>query len=262
MKHCRLNFFFLLLFSLLTACTSKAGTSLKEADNLLFHNEYRAAIRLFLQIVDRYPSSPQAETALLRTGETFFLNIGEPEKAVEYFTKLTNNFPKGEKAKEAREYIALIYEETLNDYDKAVVQYQKLIEKGGLKSKDFYQFAIAQSFYKKGDYRQAIIEYEAVKKQYPRSRLITRTEYEIGNCFFVMGDCKTASKHYNNLIKKHPKNEWRSDILLTLGTCLEEKEDYAGALNIYKELEKSYPNKELIKKKVEMVIERVKDKNR
>lgn len=247
---------------LLLACTSKANTLLQEAENLLFNNRYHGAVRLFLQIVDRYPSSPQAEAALLLTGETFFLNLSEPERAIEYFAKLTSEFPEGEKAKIADEYIASIYENTLRDYDQAVIQYQRIIESGGLKQPDTYQFAIARCFYKKGDYKQAIIEYYALKERYPESELIADTDYQIGNCYFVMNDCEKANKWYSKVLKTYPETEWRYDILLSIGVCMEEKEDYGQALHIFRELMDSSPNKKLMQKKIDAVLERMKNKNR
>ncbi len=248
---------------LLVSCTSNGDMLLKEAENQLLNSNYREAVSLFLQVADRYPNSPYAEKALLRSGETFFLNLSEPEKAIKYFSKVISVYPSGKEARVASEYIASIYENTLKEYDNAVIQYQRLIDSADDPGKsDNYQFAIGRSYYRKGDYSQAIIEYKTLKNRYPDSELIAEADYQIANCYFVLSDCQRASKAYRKLLKKYPDNEWRHDILLSMGVCMEEKEHYSDALVIYRDLADEFPNKALIQAKINAIEERLEEKNR
>ncbi|GMT43118.1 MAG: hypothetical protein IEMM0002_1529 [bacterium] len=249
------------LVILWTACSSRPATLLQEAENLWFKNHYREAVRVFLQVADRYPDTQFAETALLKIGEIFMLNLSEPDKAVEYFTRVTIEFPDSGGTFIARNFMASIYEKSLRDYDHAIIQYQKLKDSKDTR-RDEYQFAIGRCYYSKGDFRQAIIEYRTLLTSHPNSKLIPEAQYEIGNSYFVMNNCEEAKKQYRKTLEEYPDIEWRSDILLSLGICLEEKEEYGQALQLYKGLLDKYHNKALIKKKVDSVLARMKDKNR
>ncbi|MEE8484405.1 MAG: tetratricopeptide repeat protein [Nitrospinota bacterium] len=261
-RFAKLLFAAIFIVTAATSCPSKAPALLQEAENKWLENDYREAVRLFLQIVDRFPGSPEAETALLRTAETFMLNLGEFRKAVEYFTLITLEYPKGKNVHTAMESMATIFEKSLKDYDQAVIQYQKLIDHGPPGKKDSYQMSIARCFYLKGDYPQAIVEYQTLVEQYPRSRLVQEAEYNVGNAYFVMNKCDLAVKRYRKILENHPDTSFRFDILLSIGVCMEEKEDYANALQIYEEILDKYKNRELIQRKIDFVLSRMKAKNR
>lgn len=245
-----------------TACTSKASTLLLEAENLWFKSHYREAVRIFLHVVDRYPESKEAETALLRTGETFMLNLSDPQKAIEYFTRITNEYPNGEKALIARESIAGIFEKTLKDYERAVIQYQKLIDDKNSREPDKHQLSIGRCYYGKGDYQQAIVEFNTLIERYPGSKLVQEAKYQIGNSYFVMNDCKSSNRQYRKVLEDHPDIKSRYEILLSIGVCMEESEEYGQALKIYREILDKYKNKRLIEKKIDAVLARMRSKNR
>lgn len=250
------------LLVLALGCASRPVALMHEAENLWFKNRYREAIRVFLQVVDRYPESRNAETSLFRIGEILLLNLSEPEKAIEYFTRLTLEYPKSEGAIAARKTMALIYEKTLRDYDRAIIQYQKLIDDRNVASNDEYQFAIGRCYYKKGNFNQAIIEYRSLIRRYPASALVPEAYYEIGNCYFVMNDCEKAVKQYGEILQEYPNTKRHGDILLSMGVCLEEKEEYGKALKLYGDLLDEYSNRALIQKKMDDVMARMKNKNR
>ncbi len=258
----KLSSLLLAVFILAAGCSSRASTLLQEAESLWFQNHYKESVRVFLQVVDRYPESKEAPIALLRVGETFMLNLSDPEKALEYFTRVTTDYPEEKTAVTAREAMANIYETSLKDYERAVIQYQKLIESGNPADRDRYQFAIARCYYGKGTFQQAIIEYNTFLERYPGSKLVPEAEYQIGNSYFVMNRCDEAVKQYDRVLEEYPDTNRRSDILLSIGVCLEEKEEYGRALQIYREIKDKYRNPRLIQIKIDAVLERMKDKNR
>jgi len=245
-----------------SGCTSRPKTLLQEAENLWFNNQYREAVRVFLQVVDRYPDSEEAETALLRVGETFMLNLSNHEKAIEYFTRLTIDYPNSDKALMALESMADLYEKSLKDYDRAIIQYQKLMDSPRLADKDRFQFAIARCFYHKGSYEQAILEYRTLIDNFPNSDLVSEAWYQIGNCYFVMNNCDKAINQYNKTLENFPGTKRRNDILFSVGVCLEEKEEYGQALQNYREIKDGYGNKALVERKINAVLARMKSKNR
>jgi tol-pal system protein YbgF len=235
---------------------------MQEAENLYLKNQYRESVKVFLQIVDRYPGTKDAEVALLRVGQTFMLNLSNPQNALEYFTRLVTEYPNGERVAQARESMAAIYEKNMRDYDKAIEQYRLLLDMSSVQDPEKYMLAVGRCYYLKEDYKQAIAEFHKIVEKYPNSRFAAEAEYQIGNCFFVASKCEDAIRQYNRVLEKYPDNKYRNDILLSLGVCMEDREDYANALKLYKELEDKYENKALIKRKIDSVMVRIKNKHR
>ncbi|MBI5178433.1 MAG: tetratricopeptide repeat protein [Nitrospinae bacterium] len=253
---------FLVLAVALTAGCFRATNLMHEAESLYLRNQYREAVRVFLQIVDRYPGSPEAETALLRVGQTFMLNLADPQNALEYFGRLVSEYPNGEKAVQAHELMAQIYERTLRDYDHAVEQYRILLDMGAGPDPERYMLGIGRCFYLKEDYKQAIAEFRRLVDTRPSSPYVPEAEYQIANCYFVANKCDDAIKQYNRVLEKYPATKYKNDIFLSLGVCMEDKEDYTTALKYYRDLENTYENKALIKKRIDSVMTRMRDKHR
>lgn len=244
------------------ACMSRTEAMMQEAQTLYLKNQYRESVRIFLRVADRSPGSEMAETALLRAGEIFMLNLHDPQNALEYFDQIINEFPDGEKAILARAHMAHIYENSQRNYDEAVNQYRRILETNRAKDPEKYIMAIGRNYYLKEDYRQAVTEYRRVVDTYPNSKYVPEAEYEIANCFFVANKCEDAVKQYQKVLDKYPDTPRKYDIMLSIGVCLEDKEDYSQALKIYRDIEDKYENKALIKKRIESTLARMQKKHR
>ncbi|MBI3794069.1 MAG: tetratricopeptide repeat protein [Nitrospinae bacterium] len=252
----------LLLLAFTASCQLRPVNLMAEAENLYLKNQYRESVRVFLQIVDRYPGSKDAEVALLRVGQTFQLNLNNPQNALEYFSRLVSEYPNGEKVVQAREAMAGIYDKNLRDYDKALEQYRLLLDVQGVAEPDKYMIAIGRCYYLKEDYKEAMAAFRSVVEKHPNSKYAAEAEYQIGNCLFVSNKCEDAIRQYNAVLTKYPETKYRNDIILSLGVCMEEKEDYDGALKMYKDIEDKYDNKVLIKRRIEALQTRMKNKHR
>lgn len=243
-------------------CMSRADSLMQDAESLYLKNQFRESVKVFLRVVDRYPGSVQAETALLRVGQTFMLNIADPQNALEYFNQLITEYPNGDKALQAREAMGQIYEINLRNYDEAVNQYRKLLETNRVAEPEKYLLAIGRCYYLKEDYKQAVAEFRKVLESYPNSRHVPEAEYQIGNCMFVANKCEDAIRQYQRVLDRYPDIRNKYDIILSIGVCMEDREDYGQALKIYREIEDKYENRALIKKRIESVLTRMQKKHR
>ena len=88
------------------------------------------------------------------------------------------------------------------DYDKAIAEFQKLLDKYPQSDQaDNAQFEIGNSYRLKGDYKAAIEAYEKVD---PKSELADRAKLLIGDCYLALNETKRAREIYRSLIKKYP----------------------------------------------------------
>ncbi|MCD6334497.1 MAG: tetratricopeptide repeat protein [Candidatus Latescibacteria bacterium] len=85
------------------------------------------AEEIFQAFLDRFPEDERAD-------DTFFAlaqvaqNAGDEMKAIGYYEKLLNRYPKSEHNYKAQFMIGFIYSESLSDYKKAKAAYQKVID--------------------------------------------------------------------------------------------------------------------------------------
>lgn len=112
--------------------------------------------------------------------------IKEPAKAYE----AAYNAFKGKKHKEARE----MFETFLKEFPK-----DKLANNA--------QFWIAETYYAEEDYAGAIVEYDALLKNYPDSEKAPGALLKQGYSFIEMGDKKAAKGILEQLIEKYPKSK-------------------------------------------------------
>ena len=69
------------------------------------------------------------------------------------------------------------------------------------------QFWIAEAYYAEEDYAGAIVEYDALLKNYPKSEKAPGALLKQGYSFIEMGDKKAARGILEQLIEKYPKSK-------------------------------------------------------
>ena len=73
---------------------------------------------------------------------------------------------------------------------------------------DNCQYWIAEIFYKKKKYHQAIIEFEKVKDEFPGSDKIDDSIYQLANCYLKLGNKEQAEKYLLSLISEYQDSEY------------------------------------------------------
>lgn len=209
-------------------------------------------------MVREYPKSNYASKALLRLGEIYYLNLDQPEKAIDYLTRATKKKAPFEIRLKARLYIGEIYENSLRDYDLAILQYQKIIDehKGNIKE-DEYLYRVANAYFRKGDYAQAVIEFQSLLNRFPKSDLSLDARYQVANSKFISGAAKDALRHFKQLLKDSPGNKYDYDIRLGIAICYEELAQLKKALANYEDMLKLYPGKLILNRKIDSIKNRL-----
>lgn len=247
------------LFILCFAC------SCQPRDEALFENAQRlwmndlhvdAADKLRL-LVAEYPESKKINEALFRLGEIHYLNMQDPSRALDYFIRTAEregNTPLGLKT---NIYIAEIYEDSVRNYELAILQYQKILNDfRGMIKPDEYRMKIANAYFSKGEYDQAIIDFESVIEEFPSSQAVEEARYQAATCYFVKGHAAKALDIYGKVLEEFPGGKYDYDIRLGIGMCLEELDQPAKALDVYEKMREDYPDKKLVEMKIESVRKR------
>ena len=106
----------------------------------------------------------------------------------------------------------LLYEQAwalqnLEQYDKALPLYHKVIESTNRETAAKAQFMIGEVLFLKKDYQEAIRAFYKVIYGYSYPQWQADATYEAGRCFEMLKNAKQAKEHYLDLIRKFPKSD-------------------------------------------------------
>lgn len=74
-------------------------------------------------------------------------------------------------------------------------------------SKKSSPYDIGESYFKKSDWKAAILEYNKYRDQFPKGKKYADATYKIGVCFQEMGMKSEAKAFYSEIIEKFPKSK-------------------------------------------------------
>lgn len=242
------------------SCSGESDEFLfKKGQDLWSRGKTDESLNQFINLAEKYPSSDLYDDALFKIGELYYLSYNNFPNAIKYFRQVLLAKQSRSKLKfQSQSYIAEIYENSLNDYDQAIIEYQRLSNSfASWISPDIGQYKIAGCYYKKGDYRQAIVEYEILVERFPMSPLVEESIYQMVTSNFILGDCSQAVNKYNIFKKKFPDSRFMPEIKYEIGSCYEEEGKLLKSIKIFRELKDSYSNKKLIEMKIDSIEKRL-----
>lgn len=246
--------------SALAACEdTRLNPLIQKADDEWIKGRNHTAIEFLKSSLEEQPTGPAAEEALFRLGEINYFSFNNNVQALIYFKELHQLNPKSKFSYAAQKYIAEIVEFVLKDYDQAIIEYQKLIDKFSDRGENGeHQYRIASIFFKKQDYAQALIEWEILLENYPDSSWVEKTAYKITNILYTLNRCQESRKRYGWFMKRFPESRFVSEMDFVMASCTEEEGDYEKAYQNFKALEGTYPYPTLLKMKLEGIENRIK----
>ena len=80
-------------------------------------------------------------------------------------------------------------------------------------------FKCGYSRYQDGNYRKAIESFQRLREEYPLSKFAIMAELGIADSYFSKGDYDEAEINYNDFMSLHPTNENLSYVMYQLGMC-------------------------------------------
>ena len=242
----------------LTGCdTNSAGNDYAEAEARLADGDYISALEIYQKVLQDYPDSPQAPSALYRTGYIYYRHMDNPKTAMEKYSELFYLYPKAEALVLAASELAQIHSRD-GEHLKAIEQYQWLLEEGAEDKKAFYQLKIAKEYIPIYDFRQARIEFNELVSVSPSSPLVKDARFQIATTYYIEGSYEEAIASYDKFLKDYPGDELAMDALLGKASSLEDSGKFKEALALLNDLQKLTPAEdELIKIRIDGIKKRI-----
>lgn len=234
---------FLLMAGSLFACSGKSSVkqpspddfnaerSFERANKLIENKEYEEARALLLEIKNRDLTKKYAPLAQLRIADAY-IKEEEPELAVAEYRRFLEIYPDHQHAAYAQYQVAMVY---------------------------FNQIESPERGY--GGAARALVEFEKLKKDYPRNPYKELVEIRIEKCRTVMADYEYLVGEFylkkgayaatidrlEGLLKQFPDYKKEDKVLLSLGIAYKKTGQREKAEMMLKRLLEKYPNSTLTK---------------
>lgn len=196
---------------------------------------YSEGVRVLEQFVAEYPNSTLAADALSNLGLAY-LNLGQRDKALEYYDRVVSLSPQSSQSKGALDGIRDIYM-ARGDAD----GYFNYAERRGVETnlsemaRDSMSYAAAQKLYLDGKTREAAVSLKNYLGNYPKG-------YYRQDALFFLGDCQVREGEEDAAITTlkelaaQGKTQYSERVLDKLSAMCYERERYAEAADAYRQL--------------------------
>jgi TolA-binding protein len=164
---------------------------------------------------------------------------------------------------EIQKRVANIYFDQAKDAEKAIAAYRKLISFNPTSLEmDFFQFRIAESFFRQNNFEQARTEYQQVIEKYPKSQFISKSRFEIGNTYYMEGKYDIAIEAFKQVSRYHPYTEQAVEAEFLLAQCLEQSNKLEESLQVYENIKTKYSNRQIIQFRMDQLKKRIKKESK
>ena len=254
------NFLAVAAFCLLAGCTAqRQGRLLEEADQHAGNGDYKKAAELYQRAITISPETTAAIRALYKLGfvqETYLRDYEASVINYGDFLKLTKD---PVRAYEVQKRIANIFFEHHRDPEKAIVAYRRLMDMNSESLEiDSFQLRIALSQFRKSDFAQARIEFQALVERFPKSQYVPRSKFEIGNCYYMEGRYDLAIEALKQVLRNHAQSDYAVEAQFLIGQSQEHQGQLRAALQSYEAIKGRYPATDVVEVRMQDVSKRLK----
>lgn len=181
---------------------------------------FEVARGLYTELIEKYPQSPLRERNHLLLAYAM-LERGEALSTLQLMQSFVARFPNSKEVPQLRKGMAdaLI---TFRKYDEAIDQYKAMM-RDYPKTSHFYEaeFRLGDVFFSKGDYGQAIQTYEAAIKRYPdQEKVFPNADFNLAEAQFWQRDYKKALNQYITFVRHFPRHPFGGYALTRVGEIM------------------------------------------
>lgn len=239
-----------MLVALLAGCSSSSRELLDQAEASWRKGRYYDAIQANEDLYSRERYGKYAAGALLKIGNIYYLNLRQVKQAIEFYDKLTREFPNSPETLEARRQLAAIYVNEVIDLDQAIAQYDRLLEAKNLADRPDILFRRADAYFKKEDYDRALRELRSLEDSGITGRLADQVSLKIGSIYQIQKKFEEALEPFRKAIDASSP-EYRRRAILEVAETYENLFEFDKAIETVRMLDKTPENEAYVQREVE-----------
>jgi tetratricopeptide (TPR) repeat protein len=240
------------LMCTLTGCLfSSQKRAIQNGEKAVSEGHTKEAVKYFDDAVHGDDTEMALEAAR-RAARIEHFDLKNYAKAIEYYRFLVVASDNDQERRLAQKSIAQIYFENLLYYDKAIIEYEKLLRLDFPKEEKYqFRLNIAKSDHQLGNFDQALAEIEDLSKE----KLNDNDYYDLqvfkANLMMSQKKQADAIQVFADLIKKFPERAQKESLALTMAVSYEEMGDFKAAIDTLSAMKKGYSHPEFLDMRIE-----------
>ncbi len=240
----------LLLVASLAGCSFSSYQLLSQAEASWRKGHYEEAIQANKALYMRERNNRYGARALLNLGNIYYLNLRDVRGAIEFYDKLTREFPDAPETIDGRRQLAAIYANEVIDLDQAIAQYDKLLEVKNLQNRAEIVFQRADAYFKKEDYDRALRELHGLEEAGISGHMADQVSLKIGNIYQVRKQFESAVEPFRKVLAAECP-ECRRRAVLNLTDTYENLFEFDKAIETIQKLDRTEDNEAFIRREVD-----------
>ncbi len=239
-------------------CNSPQEVDLERGLRFQSQGELREAVAQFERAMKRKPGTRQALRAARESAKILLYDLKNYERTIDVLKFLILYSDNPEERWKAQSQIAQIYFDNLAWYDKALVEYSKLLSSNLSKDDQIRtRLAIARSYYYLGQFNQSwseasdLLVEQGVSADQAFDILLLQA-----NIHLALKKYAEASKALEQILVRFPERSKKENVGLNLVLCYEELGVYKEAVRVLDGLRSYYEPREYI----ELRLKKIKDR--
>lgn len=247
----------ILIALLAAACTSPEERDLERAMIVANKGDHRDALVAFDRIIKRAPESHSGVVAAREGARIAVFDLKDYKKAAGYYQHIILASQDAIEREQAQKQIAVIYFEHMQDYPKAIAEYNRLQAMNPpFAERVKNQIIIARANYYISNFEQAESEVNDLLKQRLEANAKFETMILKGNILIARKLFAEAADIYKTLLREFPERSKQENVALQLAVCYEESEDFKQAIATLETLRGNYSPPEYIELRIKRLQER------
>lgn len=194
---------------------------------------YQEKVNDLKYIESHFPGSHYFTAALFEIAETYKEDLKDGDKAIGYYEKILNNYPKSSYADRSLAGAGLIYYERKQD-DKAFSYFDQIVKKDP-KGQDAREILpmIENIFKSKGNIEEMEKYFSAIGNPLSVNQIEKALYESIKEAYYNEKNCDQALPKLESYISKFPDGKYITEVQFCYGECNYNKDQYDKALPAY-----------------------------
>ena len=223
------------------------------AQRAITKQDYIGAVTILEQIVDQDPGSERGLNAA-RTGH---LDAKNYRQAIEFYRLIVLRSPDARERKSAQQYIAQIHFENLQEFDAAVIEFERLLKLADNKEEAFrYRMNLAKCHFQMNNLEQSVAELNQLLETKPEGDNLYEIRMLKANVMVANKQPGEAAALWDAILKEFPARAVKENVGLNLVVVYEELQDFEKAIGVLERMRPEYPNPDFLNLRIERLKER------
>ena len=236
--------------------TPPLNKKILDAQNLIRSNQYEEAISKYIVILKNNPPDEIKVKIRYQIADLYSIYLSKIDESLPFYEEVAKMTSDQAWKLKALERLAELNFTHLKRYDKAVFYFRQMLYLTADKNNiDFFEFRIAQSFFKKSDFINAKLKFKEIANN-SNHLYYVKSIYHQAMIAYYEQDLDRSIRLFQKYISIEKNRDDLIQAKFILANALETRENLSKAYDIYSSILGEYPNTKVVKAKLESIYRR------